>query len=150
MDFRPSNKRIFVLGLLLIIVVGVFLWQVRPFGQDYFKWLKSLFLGQESLLSEDSGLDLSEINLPAFAEATASKEETVLVEEIEQSQETKFIFEPKLVWIKKEIDEIAEEVEKIDQEVKKLMALSEIQKEINDIAREITRITQEVEELSYV
>ena len=72
------NKRIFVLILLLVIIAGgVFLYQKNPTGKEYVERIKSVLseklislkamITPELDLSEDSGLDLSEVNVSAFA-----------------------------------------------------------------------------------
>ncbi|MBZ9577514.1 hypothetical protein KJA13_00540 [Patescibacteria group bacterium] len=154
MDSKILNKGFLFLVLLLVIVVGVFFWQNPEVTFDRIKAM----IGPKISLFEDSGLDLSEINIenlvekgPAFAPdgASAGKEEEGLVEEVQEGQGGPIIiFEPKLAGIQKEINEIAKEVERIDQEVKKLMALTEIQEGIDEITEKVAELSQELDKLT--
>lgn len=155
MDSKILNKDFLFLILLLVIVVGVFLWQNPRVGEDYFGKIKAM-LAPELSLSEDSGLDLSEVNIENLlgeeepAESPSDNQvgrEELVVEEESQGGPI-IIFEPKLAGIQKEINEIAKEVERIDQEVKKLKALTEIQWGIDEIADKVSQIGQELEKLS--
>ncbi len=134
------NKDTLYLILLLIGVGGILLWQNYQLIEDkagfVFSELKAT-VAQKPLFSEDSGLDVSEINLenllpegkeePAFAEATAGKEE--------ETQEQVIVSEPQLTLleIQEEVNKVAIEVERIGREVQELKAFTELQKEINEI-----------------
>jgi len=147
MGFR-DYKKTFALILLLIIIVGVFLWQ--GWEKTIFSKLKAV-IAPELKFSEDSGLDVSDVDLegllpegeePAFAPdgASAGKEEDVGADlgepEIIIISEQKMTLEK----IEQEVNRIAKEVERIDGEVKKLKALAEIQERIDEIAEKVAEI----------
>jgi len=145
MDSKILNKDSFFLILLLVIVAGVFLWQNPEVAFDKIKAM----IGPKISLSEDSGLDLSEINIEnllgeeeqeefTFAEVSAGEEEEnkiggSLIGELPGGEETSeqeiVVLEKNLTLeeIQQEVNRIAEEVERIDKEVQILVALSEIQ-----------------------
>ncbi len=157
------NKRIFVLVLLLVIIAGgVFLYRKNPDENKYIERIKSLLSGKlvslkamiapELDLSEDLGLDLSEVNISAFVNdvASADKENLLTEGEEEEEEEEEIVITPKqptLPEIKERVDEIAEKTEKIIQEVERLTALAELQKEVNIIAKKIQIISQQINEL---
>lgn len=127
MDFKILNKSSLFLVLLLIIVVGVFFWQNPEVTFDKIKAM----ISPKISLSEDSDLDLSEINI-----------ENLLGEEEKQEQEEENGIGGLL------IGELPGEEEALEQEVvvlKKNLTLEEIQQEINIIAKEVERIDKEVQ-----
>ena len=145
MDSKILNKDFLFLVLLLVIIAGVLLWQNPEVAFDKIKAM----IGPKISLSEDSGLDLSEINIEnllgeeeqeefAFAELSIDKEEEngiggSLIGELPVGEETSeqeiVVLEKNLTLeeIQQEVNRIAEEVERIDKEVQILVALSEIQ-----------------------
>ena len=159
MGLKLLNKKIFVLILLLVVIAGgVFLYQKNPDENKYIERIKSLLSGKlvslkamiapELDLSEDLGLDLSEVNISAFANdvALADKENLLTEgeEEEEEEEEEEIVITPKqptLPEIKERVDEIAEKTEKIIQEVERLTALDELQKEVNTIAKKVQTIS---------
>lgn len=133
------NKDFIFLILLLVIVFGVLFWQNPETIDFYFDKLKAE-ISPKLELSEDSGLDLSEINISAFApdEVLSDKEkESVftlegiggpLVGELlgEQAVEKEIVVSREkltLEEIEQEVNKIAEEVERIDKEVQILVTL---------------------------
>ena len=167
------NKRIFVLILLLVIIAGgVFLYQRNPAGKEYVERIKSVLseklvslkamIAPELDLSEDSGLDLSEVNVSAFVPdgASADKENLLAGGEEEEEEPTEspsdnqagkedqeIIIKLTLSEIKEMVSEIAEKTEKIKQEVKRLTALAEIQKEIDAITQRTETLGQKLDTL---
>ena len=142
------NKDFLFLILLLVIIAGVLLWQNPEVTFDRIKAM----IGPKISLSEDSGLDLSEINIenliiqreegeeqeePVLTEFSIDKEEDgigdSLIGELSEGEETSeqevVVLEKNLTLeeIQQEVNRIAEEVERIDKEVQILVALSEIQ-----------------------
>jgi len=143
------NKDFLFLILLLVIIAGVLLWQNPEVAFDKIKAM----IGPKISLSEDSGLDLSEINIenlitqieeeegqeePVLTELSIDKEEEngigrSLIGELPGGEETSeqeiIVLEKNLTLeeIQQEVNRIAEEVERIDKEVQILVALSEIQ-----------------------
>jgi hypothetical protein len=161
------GKKIFVLGFLLVVLIGIFIWQGNDFSQGYFDWLKtgvsrinplktSISPGIE--LSKDSGLDLSNVNLEKIITNKTDSEE-------EQEQEEEPAFDESLLTGKpasaasdaatageEEIVGIGGPVpsEELEQEivvVQDQMTLKEIQQEVNRIAQEVERIQGQVQEL---
>lgn len=125
------NKDFIFLILLLVIVVGVLFWQ----NPQIFSKLKAIVV-PELEFAEDSGLDLSEINIeslivqeePAFTEVSAGEEENGIGGPL--------------------IGELLEGEETLEQEVvvmKKQLTLEEIEQEVNRIAKEVERINKEVQ-----
>lgn len=155
MSLRLLNKRIFVLILLLVIIAGgVFLYQKNSTGKEYADRIKLLLseklvsmramIVPELDLSEDSGLDLSNVNFENLLTGGEKEEK----EEEEKNQEIVII--PRqltFLEIKEKVDEIAKKTEKVKQEVERLTALAEIQKEINAIAEKVQAISQQINEL---
>lgn len=156
-------KKIFVLGFLLIVLIGIFIWQGNGLSQGYFDWLKTGILranpfktniSPEIELSKDSGLDLSNINLEEIIINKTEQEE-------EQEQEQGKEKEPSSAQPfeedgasegKGEIIGIGGPVpsEELEQEivaVQNQMTLEEIQQEVNRITQEVERIEKQVQEL---
>lgn len=127
MDSKILNKSSLFLILLLVIVVGVFFWQNPEVTFDRIKAM----INPKISLSEDSVLDLSEINI-----------ENLVEEEEKQEQEKENGIGGPL------IGELPGGEETLKQEVvvlKKNLTLEEIQQEINIIAKEVERIDKEVQ-----
>lgn len=146
---KRLGKKFIVLGFLLVVLVGIFLWQNKDFGNGYLNWLKTGILninpfdkmmGPELQLSEDSGLNLSDVDIeslmaekskpseekPSFAEATDGKEE--IIEGIGGPIEGYLPIEELVI-------------------AKKQMTLEEIEQEVNRIAKEVERIEKDVQAL---
>ncbi len=173
MGLKLLNKRIFVLILLLVVIAGgVFLYQKNPAGKEYIERIKSLLseklvslkamIAPELDLSEDSGLNLSEVNISALAPDEASADKENLLTEGEEEEEPvespsdnqagkeELVIAPKqltLPEIEEWVDEIAEKTEKVMQAVEKLTALAELQKEVDAIAEKVETLGQQVNEL---
>jgi len=143
MDFRIFKKDSLYLVLLLIAVGGILLWQNYQFVEDktelVFSKIKAT-MAPELSFPEDSGLDVSEINLESLLPEGEEEEE--------EEQEQVIVLKPQLTLleIQEEVNKIAIEVERIDREVQELKALTEFQKEINEITKEVAEIDQEVKE----
>ncbi|MDP2910463.1 MAG: hypothetical protein Q8N58_01605 [bacterium] len=147
MASNSLGKKIFVLGFLLVVLVGIFIWQGNSFSQGYFDWLKTGILRANPFktninpgteLSKDSGLDLSDVNL-----------EEIVADEIGQGQEQK---QEVIKESKEEIIGIGGPIpsEELEQEIvvaQNQMTLEDIAQEVNRIAQEVERIDKEVQEL---
>ena len=148
------NKDFIFLILLLIVVFGVLFWQNPETIDFYFDKVKAV-MAPKLKLSEDSGLDLSNVDISAFVsdEALVNKEEesvfvldeiTLNEEQIENGiggpligemleeqvvEKEVVVFEKKLSMqeIEQEINRVAKEVERIDKEIQILVALSRTQ-----------------------
>lgn len=132
MDFRIFKKDSLYLVLLLIAVGGILLWQNYQFVEDKLK----ATIAPELSLSEDSELDVSEINLESLLPEGEEEEEE------EEEQEQVIVLKPKLTLleIQEEVNKIAIEVERIDREVQELVAFAELQGEINEITEKVAEI----------
>lgn len=164
---QDLKRKIFVLAVLLVIFIGVFIWQAQPFGQGYFTWVKSFLAGinpfkpEEIDLSKDSGLDLSQVNLDELTKKPTQEQE-------EEEQETgvgQIIITPEkpqpeadqpkagepaklsLEQIEKEVKRISKQVQRIDKEVKTLQALAEIQDVIKQVSEKTALIDKELKSL---
>ena len=130
------NKDFLFLILLLVIVAGVFFWQNPEVTFDRIKAM----IGPKLSLSEDSGLDLSEINIENLLGEEEEREEPVLAE-LSIDKEENGIGGPL-------IGELLEGEETLEKDVIVLeenLTLEEIQQEINRIAKEVERIDKEVQ-----
>lgn len=145
------NKDFIFLILLLIIVFGVLFWQNPDTIDFYFDKIKAV-MAPKLELSEDSGLDLSDVNIesffedeePAFTEVFVDEDGIggPLIGEMLEEEEPAFApegatagkqeivaLEKKLTLeeIEQEVNRVAEEVERIDKEVQTLVALDKTQ-----------------------
>ena len=132
------NKDFLFLILLLVIVFGVLFWQNPETVVFYFDKIKA-GISPQLELSQDSGLDLSEINIeslfkdeePAFTEVFVDEDGIggpLIGElpEIEETLEKEIVVLGKkltLEEIEQEVNRVAKEVERIDKEVQILVAL---------------------------
>ena len=130
------NKDFLFLILLLVIVFGVLFWQNPETVVFYFDKIKA-GISPQLELSQDSGLDLSEINISSFTEVSEG-EEGEEVEEVEEVEEG--IGGPL-------VGELLEEqaVEKEIVVLGKKLTLEEIEQEVNRVAKEVERIDKEVQ-----
>ena len=124
------NKDFLFLILLLVIVFGVLFWQNPDTIEFYFDKIKAE-ISPKLELSEDSGLDLSEINIKSLLEENKEKEQ-----EEEYGIGGPFIGE---------LLEIEETLEKEVVVLEKKLSLEEIGQEVNRIAKEVERIDKEVQ-----
>jgi len=153
MASNSLGKKIFVLGFLLFVLFGIFIWQGNSFSQGYFNWLKTgisrinplkINVSPEIELSKDSGLDLSGVNLEEIIADRNDSEE-------EQEQEPAFVplsgttAGEEIIGIGGPMP--SEELEQEILVVQRQMTLEEIQQEVNRIAQEVERIEKEVQEL---
>ncbi|OGZ18207.1 MAG: hypothetical protein A2V72_02205 [Candidatus Nealsonbacteria bacterium RBG_13_37_56] len=151
MASNSLGKKIFVLGFLLFVLFGIFIWQGNSFSQGYFDWLKTgisrINLLKTSInpgieLSKDSGLDLSEVNLEEIiADRNDSEEE----QPASAASDAATAGEEEIIGIGGPVP--SEELEQEILVVKRQMTLEEIQQEVNRIAQEVERIDKEVQEL---
>jgi len=136
------GKKIFVLIFLLIILVGVFVIQNEDLGQEYFTWLKNKIIGlrpELNLTEQDSGLDLSTVNL-----ANVLDKDPVSIQEDEPIEEITTNFEE--VEIPSQIEEtngIGGPIPGTEEEI----SLEEIKEQVDRITIEVERITEEVKNL---
>ena len=128
------NKDFLFLILLLIIVFGVLFWQSPETIVFYFDKIKA-GISPKLELSEDSGLDLSEVNIESLFEQDES-----VFSEVSADEEEDGIGGPL-------IGELLEErsVEKEVVVLEKKLTLEEIGQEVNKIAKEVKRIDKEVQ-----
>ena len=134
------NKDFIFLILLLVIVFGVLFWQNPETIDFYFDKIKAV-MAPKLELSEDSGLDLSDVNIESFFEDDEKKEESAftldgitlgedeeygiggpLIGEMpgEQAVEKEVVVlenKPTLEEIEQEVNRVAGEEERIDKEV---------------------------------
>ena len=132
------NKDFIFLILLLVIVSGVLFWQNPEIVDFYFDKIKAGIYPQLEL-SQDSGLNLSEIN----------------IESLFEEEEPAFALEKAMTGEEEEeegiggplIGEMLEEqaVEKEIIVLKKQLTLEEIEQELNIVAKEVERIDKEVQ-----
>ena len=133
------NKDFLFLILLLVIVFGVLFWQNPDTIEFYFDKIKAE-ISPKLELSEDSGLDLSEINIKSLLEENKEKEqeeeygiggpfigELLEIEEILEKEVVVLEKKLSLEEIGQEVNRIAKEVERIDKEVQILVALNKTQ-----------------------
>ena len=144
------NKDFIFLILLLTIVFGVLFWQNPGTIDFYFDKIKAV-MAPKLELSEDSGLDLSEVNIESLFEQNEKKEESVfaiedvildeyeedgiggpLVGELLEEETVKkevVVLKEKLTLeeIEQEVERVTVEVERIDKEVQTLVALDKAQ-----------------------
>ena len=141
------GKKIFVLAFLIVVLVGVFALQGDSFGKGYFTWLKDKLVGigpELNLAEEDSGLDMSNINIDNLF---STKEDESIIEENDG-------FEELDTSLKIDLDTVTgvdggltmEQV--FDEETlpeKKVTASGNSQEELLKIQEEINNIAQKVE-----
>lgn len=162
-------KKIFVLIFLLAVLVAIFIWQDNGFSRGYLSWLKTgiikynpfnKMIGPELKLAEDSGLDLSNVNIEEIIadQPEAPKEEKieevsleeVVVEDQEEreEEETQGLKEEVIIGIGGPVESIIEEPAKeIIVVSEKMMTLREIEQEVGRITREVDRIDKDVQAL---
>ena len=161
MASNSLGKKIFVLGFLLFVLFGIFIWQGNGLSQGYFNWLKTgisrinPLKNSEIELGKDSGLDLSGVNLeeiiadrndsgeeqeqePAFAPDGATAGKPASAESFSEAKE-------EVIGIGGPMP--SEELEQEILIVQRQMTLGEIQQEVNRIAQEVERIEKEVQGL---
>lgn len=159
-------KKIFVLIFLLIVLVAIFIWQDNGFSQGYLSWLKTgiikynpfnKMIGPELKLAEDSGLDLSNVNIEEIIadQPEAPKEEKieevsleeVVVEDQEEreEEETQGLIEEVIIGIGGPVESIIEDPVVVSE---KKMTLREIEQEVSRITKEVDRIDKDVQALA--
>ena len=159
-------KKIFVLIFLLAVLAAIFVWQGNGFSRGYLSWLKTgivkhnpfnKMIGPELKLAEDSGLDLSNVNIKEIIaeqpESVEENEEGSLSEELVVEGEDEDIGDEDIgdeviIGIggptEPIIEEPAKEVIVISE---KRMTLKEIEQEVSRITREVDRIDKDVQAL---
>ena len=137
------NKDFIFLILLLVIVFGVLFWQNPGTIDFYFDKIKAM-MAPELELSEDSDLDLSEVNIESLFEQDGKKEESVFtIDGVTLYEQEEWGVGGPL------IGELLEEqaVEKEIVALGKKLTLEEIEQEVNRVAEEVERIDKEVQTL---
>ena len=144
-------KKVLVLVFLLIILIAVFVIQGNEFGSGYFSWLKMKLVGmgpELNLAEEDSGLDLTDINIENASvlerseiEKETEEEPEVVIEPADTEGSGVAKEEPLgsmavipetsgpsmdevLLEIEQEINQIAKEIKKIDIEIRGLIEVT--------------------------
>lgn len=143
MNSKGLGKKMFILIFLLVILTGVFIAQNDSFGKEYFEWFKMKLIGlgpELDLAKEDSGLDMTSIDIDALL-AQDTEEESIIeeddgfenldmiisaVEDIGDEDPEELVIasddiQKELLRIKAEIDKIAEEIDRIEIEVQSLL-----------------------------
>jgi len=137
------NKDYIFLILLLVIISGALLWQNPDTVELYFDKVKA-GISLNLKLSEDSGLDLSEINIERLFEADKEDEdEELALTEVFISEEDG-IGGP-LIGELLEQDVLKQETKQEVVVLEKKSTLEEIEQEVNRIAKEVERIDKEVQ-----
>lgn len=134
------NKDFIFLILLLVIVFGVLFWQ-NPETIDFYLDKIKAVMAPKLELSEDSELDLSEVNIESLLEQDEKKEESAFaLEGVTLDEEEDGIGGPL-------VGELLEEqvVEKDVVVLGKKLTLEEIEQEVNRVAEEVERIDKEVQ-----
>ena len=145
-------KKIFVLIFLLAVLAAIFIWQGNGFSQGYLGWLRTgmarlnpfdKMIGPELELAEDSGLDLSNVNIEEIiTEQSESIDEEIIEEDIKESlPEDPVLIEDEV------IIGIGGPVEPIIVVSEKKMTLEEIEQEVNRITKEVERIDKDIQTL---
>jgi len=135
------NKDFLYLILLLIIVSGILFWQNPNTIEFYFDKIKAgIYPNLE--LSEDSGLDLSEINIENLLSIEEEEEEEEELAFTEVSTSEEYGIGGPLIG---ELPEIEENLEKEVVVLENKLTLEEIEQEVNRIAKEVERIDKEVQ-----
>lgn len=146
-------KKTFVLIFLLAVLIAIFIWQGNGFSQDYLGWLGTglarlnpfdIMIGPELELAEDSGLDLSNVNIEEMIIEQSESIEESTEESIEEKVEETSAEEPLV-----SKDEIPKEevIIGIGGPVESVIVVSENKMTLEDIEQEINRITKEVERI---
>lgn len=139
MSSSSFRKKIFILGFLLVILAGLFIWQAQGFGGEYLAWVRSSIAkinplkialeDPELTLSQDFVLDLSNVSK---------------VEEIAPDKPI-VLDKPVVLDEPEEVNGIGGPIPVVEKVVK--MSLEDIEEEINRITEEVKRIDQEVQKL---
>ena len=144
-------KKTFVLIFLLAVLVAIFIWQGSDFSKDYLGWLRTgmaklnpidRMIGPELQLTQDSGLDLSNVNI----EEIIAEHSEPIEEKVEEDIEESLPEEPEDL-INEVVIGIGGPTEPIVVVSEKKITLEEIEQEINRIAEEVERIDNDVQAL---
>jgi len=132
------NKDFIFLILLLVIVFGVLFWQNPETLDFYFNKIKA-GISPQLELSQDSGLDLSEVSIESLfeEEESAFAPEGAMVGKADEEG----IGGPLIG----ELPGIEETLEKELVVLEKKLTLEEIEQEVNRVAKEVERIEKEVQ-----
>lgn len=146
---ETMNKDFIFLILLLVVVFGVLFWQNPGTIDFYFDKIKAV-MAPKLELSEDSGLDLSDVNIESFFEDDEKKEESAFTFDgitlggepafTEVSAGEEGIGGPLIGELPGE-----QAVEKEVVVLENKPTLEEIEQEVNRVAGEVERIDKEVQ-----
>jgi len=153
------TKNILMIGLVLIIigVTGLAL-NKSQIGNDYFSWMKSVFLSNFGFLKagltsnvsfDQPDLNFSEINIENLMpqkEADQEADESEEQVDVQETGESEYIIS--LEKIAEKIKVIEKKVNKIEEEVNRLKTFTEIQEKINEITKQIDALSQEMNDLT--
>lgn len=135
---------------LAVVMLGIFLYENEGVREKLVGSFKAK-IAPELDLSQDTGLDLSELNLGVEQEIQEKNEELrdeELSSSFEGQQEEEEEEKLTLEQIKEKLDEIEEKKNQIEKEVKKLKVLVEIQEDIKELSEKIVEISKEVNNLT--
>ena len=142
-------KKVFVLLILFLLVFVVYLLK-NPDTRDRFLAKINVFDSGNIKISEDIEIEEEDINMDNLVKNVGAIQEspdeniepelpdtkTELPDGVEAVRES-----PNLENIEKQVAEISEKVEKIEKEIKILLAMKEIQKEINQLTEKAENLT---------
>lgn len=120
-------------------MLGVFFYENQGVRQGLFDKLKAK-LAPELNLSEDTGLDLSEISVENFDSGAKEEQKPAPPQAGELSSLS-------LEQIKEKLDEVEAKKQDIEREVNKLIILQEIEQKIDEITKQAEILSQQVKTL---
>jgi len=159
---KVFNKRAFLLILFLAVVMaGIFLYEREGTRENLFNYFKARIIPEELNLSQETGLDLSNLAVENLGKekieiegkdeeidktlsSLYKKEQEEVGQEGGEKEERKLSLEE----IKKRLDEIEQKKNQIAEEVEKLRVLTEIQKNIKELSERIAEISEEINNLT--
>lgn len=124
-------------------MLGVFFYENQGVRQGLFDKLKAK-LAPELNLSEDTGLDLSEISVENFD--SGAKEEQGELSPVRE-RFSNGVSSLSLEQIKEKLDEVEAKKQDIEREVNKLIILQEIEQKIDEITKQAEILSQQVKTL---
>jgi len=152
---------------LAVVMAGIFLYEREGVRENLFNYLKAGIIPKELNLSQETGLDLSNLAVENFlAVENLGKEKIEIEEKNKETGETLSSLYKKeqedvgqgggekeeknlsLEEIKKGLDEIEQKKNEIAEEVEKLKVLAEIQKNIKELSEKVAEISEEINNLT--
>ena len=149
-------KKTFVLIFLLAVLIAIFIWQGNGFSQDYLGWLGTglarlnpfdIMIGPELELAEDSGLDLSNVNIEEMIIEQSESTEESIEEKVEETSAEESLVSKYEISKEEVIIGIGGPVESVIVVSENKMTLEDIEQEINRITKEVERIDENVQSL---